>query len=496
MQRLRRISRVVVVAAAFVAPLAAITQPISDPMQRDRLPGSLQPVPIVALQVASTSTRTVPVLVAANGSLPAVDFPVATAGGAAPVTFTIAGGAAAALFQVLPTQAATMTPQPTAAQSAAAAMEARVNPTPAGSVTRTVRFRGATSTAGLPAVLPVQIRATDARGASVTLEVAAYPYAPAVAPLTLNRTARQSGNLNFTVQGLGGAAEMRVDSVGGGCGYTQNDNIGYGSAARPVTNGQATFNRTASFRTSQGSCAGLRITAAVRFPDSAAFTAPLALTVPTFSFVAPQTYTFENTWALRSLFGFALRTAHTGACSGDSIGTAGTHPVGIGQSSSDIAMAIRSGPLGTECDYVSQAVRLPDGFVLSELDLEQAEGPNDSPTNVRMSEPPHYCRIGGSGGTVGGIVSFDMTRGTRVIRSPDVERMDLVMDPVTVQGWDARLNTRDGVTLVNRTDSLYAVVLMPLYLKLRCVITVSNTEFIRVRINRAVFVGPPGVAFP
>lgn len=496
MQHVRSLVQRLFAAGSLAASLVTFAQPVSDPMQRDRLPGGLEPVPIVALKVASTSTRTVPVLVAANGSLPAVDFPVATTGGAAPVTFTIAGGAAAALFQILPTQAAIMTPQPTAAQSAAAAMEARVNPKPAGTVTRTVRFKGATSTAGLPAVLPVQIRATDARGASVTLEVAAYPYAPAVAPLTLNRTALQSGNLNFTVQGLGSAAEMRVDSIGGACGYTQNDNIGYGSAVRPVTNGQATVNRMASFRTSQGGCAGLRITAAVRFPDSAAFTAPLALTVPTFSFVAPQTYTFENTWALRSLFGFALRTAHTGACSGDSLGTAGTHKVGIVQSSDDIAMTIRSGPLGTECDYVSQAVRLPDGFVLRELDLAQTEGPNDSPTNVRMSEPRHYCSIGGSGGTVGGIVTFNMTRGTRVIRSPDVERMIFSSDPVTVQGWDARLSTRDGVTLVDRTDSLYAVVLMPLYLKLRCVITPSNTEFIRVRLNRAVFVGPPGLAFP
>jgi hypothetical protein len=487
---------ILVAALALAAFPVAIAQPVIDPMQRDALPGGLQPVPIVTLNISSTSTRTVPVLVAANGSLPAVDFQVATAGGVAPVTFAIAGGAAAAMFQILPTQAATMTPQPTAAQTAAAAMEAQVNPRSAGTSTRTVRFKGAASAAGLPAVLPVQIRATDARGASVTLDVAAYVYAPAVAPLTLNRTALQSGQVTFTVQGLGNAAEMRVDSIGGGCGYTQNDNIGYGSAVRPVTNGRATVGRMASFRTNGGSCAGLRITAAFRFPDSATFMAPLALTVPTFSFVAPQIYTFENTWTLRNLFGFALRTAHTGVCSGDSIGTAGTHKVGIVESSDDIAMTIRSGPLGTECDYVSKAVRLPDGFVLRELDLAQTEGPNDSLTNVRMSEPRHYCRIGGSGGTVGGLVSFNMTRGTRVIRSPDIDEMNQSSDPVTVQGWDWKLNTPDGVTLVDRSDSLFAVVLMPMYLKLRCVITPSNTEFIRVRLNRAVFVGPPGVAFP
>ena len=128
MQHVRSLVQVLFAAGSLAASFVTFAQPVSDPMQRDGLPGGLEPVPIVALKVASTLTRTEPVLVAANGSLPAVDFPVATAGGAAPVTFTIAGGAAAGLFEVLPTQAASMTPQPTAAQSAGAAMEARVNP--------------------------------------------------------------------------------------------------------------------------------------------------------------------------------------------------------------------------------------------------------------------------------------------------------------------------------------------------------------------------------
>ncbi|NJO13608.1 MAG: hypothetical protein HC872_09230, partial [Gammaproteobacteria bacterium] len=58
------------------------------------------------------------------------------------------------------------------------------------------------------------------------------------------------------------------------------------------------------------------------------------------------------------------------------------------------------------------------------------------------------------------------------------------------------LVTGDGVELLGGSDTQFAVVMLPMYLKLRCVITPSNSEFYVLRLNRVELVGPPGVAFP
>lgn len=474
----------------------------------NRLPGNLENVAPPPLALANTSARSIPVLAAANNTLPVVDVEVRTVGGITPIKFAIVGGAAAQMFEIVQPQADGITRVLSPAEEAAAEMKARFEARPAGPAARVLRFRGAANASALPLQLPVQVRATDGGGASIVTIVTAYPFAPRVAPITTTRTARETWGLNLNVQGLGNANQMRVDAVGGACSYRQNDEVIY-PATHNVANGAASVLRTASFRTSAASCNGLRVTMAVRFPDSPAFTAPIAVTVPSFTFRAPQVYAFGHTWGLRTFFDFKLNKAHVGSCSGTSGGTAGDHAIGVHESSDDIAFAIRSGPLGTECDYLSVSRRLPDGFALTRLQFAKSEGPNTSLTNVQMTEPKRYCRIDGSGGTLPdmftgkigpvqiGTPQFTFDRGAKrlreyeIIGSPGPDLATFV-----AEGFQRPLQTPDTVDLVTAQDGHYAVVEMPMFLRLNCVITLSNTEFIRLRLDRAEFVGPPGVAFP
>lgn len=471
----------------------ALAQTVSDPMAPSRLPGALSQttLPIPALAFAAASTRSVPVLATPAGALPSVEFEVVTTGGAAPISFSVAGGTAAAYFEIVPPASSTPTRVPTAAELAAAQAAARVDPTPAGTITRRVRFKGTSSAAGLPSTLPVQIRATDALGGAATIAVTAYPFAPRISEVVGQRTAHESQYVSFRLDGLGRASGVQVDSLNSACGNRPMPNVTYAPGA--VAPGSVTVGRWTTFRTASESCAGLQINASLRFPDSTALTGPVTLTAPTFAFTPRQVYAYEDTWALRDFLGFKAEGG-TGTCSGDSTGTAGTHPVGVLKSDGDIVLAIRSGPLGTECPFVSQTRVLPDGFTLRRIEFERSDGPNNSLTNVRMPDPPVYCSIGGSGGTVGGLVAFDFTRGRNVVGSYDVPTADL--SRYTVQGWERPLLTADGVSVHSTRDQRYTTVLLPMLVRLRCVMTASNTEYIRLRLKRIEFTGPPGLTFP
>jgi hypothetical protein len=60
--------------------------------------------------------------------------------------------------------------------------------------------------------------------------------------------------------------------------------------------------------------------------------------------------TAQNTWDLKKYLTISRRTS-TGACSGNSIGPSGSHPVGMRKYKNDIIFKIRSGPIGTTCAW-------------------------------------------------------------------------------------------------------------------------------------------------
>lgn len=463
-----------------------------------KLPGNLQNAPLPELAVAPSTPRSFGILVNANNTLPPADVDIATTGGAAPVRFNIVGDTAAAAYQILEPVPSTSTPTRvlSPAEQSAAELEARLNPRPAGATIRRLRFLGVAQPGNFGAELPVQIRATDARGASVTISVRGLPFAPRIAPIATPRTALETWQFPLVFEGLGAMTQVRVDGLSGDCGFVVNTRVSVNPIIN-VNNGRASTSRTGSFRTSGTRCSSLRVTAAFKLPDSNVFGPPLTLGVPAFTFRVPQLYAFGNTKDLGNFFGF---TAHdqTGTCSGNSLGPSGSHPVGIIEKNDDLAFAIRSGPLGTECDFVSLLRQLPDGFALTKMDFSKSEGPNDSLTNVSMSDPKHYCKIGGSGGTVSGIVKFDFTRGTNNLSTAGLfDDGGPTLGDFVVQGFERPLVTPDNFIVLDANNTTFATMFLPMFLKLRCVITpAGNSEFITIRLNRVEFIGPPGLSFP
>jgi hypothetical protein len=74
--------------------------------------------------------------------------------------------------------------------------------------------------------------------------------------------------------------------------------------------------------------------------------------------------TIENTWALRDPLDPQIKPAPMmplQSCTGQSIGPAGTFPVGLQERNGGIAIAVRSGPLGTKCMFQTKAALLPPG---------------------------------------------------------------------------------------------------------------------------------------
>jgi hypothetical protein len=367
-----------------------------------------------------------------------------------------------------------------------------------------VRFKGIVNTIGVGSSIPVQVQATDAKGAKATATVTLYPFLPRVALILNPRTAWETWPLTLNVQGLGLATEMGVTSVRSqlstaGCRYTENPRVTY-QASSPVSNGGASIFRWASFRTEQSSCNDVKLRLTLKFPGMTDSTPEFEVNAPTMNFRARQSYSVENTWQLQDRLAFRLHQAHWGTCSGKSAGTEGDHTVGVHEYGGDIAFAIRSGPVGTECDYASSAFRLPDGFQLEGIEFTSSEGPNDSSTTVSFGTgAKHYCRVDGSGGPPDvGFVKLNLARGTVTVVPLEVNAglvSGLDADRFTVEGWDRPL-TVQGVTVLATDDFNYAMVMAPMRIKLGCVYTPSNTEHIRLRIKRVEFSGPPGVAFP
>ncbi len=457
---------------------------IVDPNSPSTLPGSAATAPIPKLALAATSTLAVPLLANPGGSLPAVTFTVKTTGGVAPIEFSIVGGTSAAMFELPASQSLI---GQNAATLAASQIKNPLAEKSAGTVEQAVRFKGAPSIAALPTTLTVQVKALDGHGKSVTTTVAVYPYAPRVQQTTGIKSAFETQNVHFALQGFGAATAARIDSISG-CAIDINREVSYGSDPA-VVNGELGIDRSAMFDTIAGNCGDLHIVLAARFPGMSQFAPALTVNVPLFSFVPVKHYVFSNTWDVRKLFSFHTLQSLVGTCSGESTGTS-THTVGIVESDNDIAMVIRSGPLGTECLFGSSAITLPDGFRLAAISFVDEGSAGNSPTPVIGAEKDQ-CRIGGNGGTVKGPVSFEFTRGMAEVRAGDES-----VDELTIQGWNRPLTTSDGVTLYATQDFRYTTVILPLYAKLICAITPTNTEFVRMRVNRVEFVGPPGVTFP
>jgi hypothetical protein len=69
-------------------------------------------------------------------------------------------------------------------------------------------------------------------------------------------------------------------------------------------------------------------------------------------------FTLTRTAEVAALLGFQLYVPpslpYPYACEGESTGTAGTFPVGVGERNGDVTFTVRSGPIGTHCSWETQ----------------------------------------------------------------------------------------------------------------------------------------------
>lgn len=91
------------------------------------------------------------------------------------------------------------------------------------------------------------------------------------------------------------------------------------------------------------------------------------LMTPAFTIRPWTRYHYENTAALDAVFAFTMKGEGASLCSGTSIGPR-SYPIGMHTRGGDLAVQVRSGPLGTVCKAISPGVVLPEDVRLIAID--------------------------------------------------------------------------------------------------------------------------------
>ncbi|HEX7034239.1 MAG TPA: hypothetical protein VF210_00605 [Pseudomonadales bacterium] len=92
-----------------------------------------------------------------------------------------------------------------------------------------------------------------------------------------------------------------------------------------------------------------------------------------------KAYRVNNTRELKPYVAFREEPYNVGVCSGTSPGTSGLIRVGVIDEANDIALRIRSGPIGTKCTWMVYPTGLRDGWELRMTFEEQRVGNKCSP---------------------------------------------------------------------------------------------------------------------
>ena len=182
-----------------------------------------------------------------------------------------------------------------------------------------------------------------------------------------------------------------------------------------------------------------------------------------------------------------------GACSGFSDFGAGRFAVGMASGSQGrFTFAIRSGPIGTHCHWLSSFLDLPTGVVLTKIDTtaysDNQTGPKGSGATCRV----HDFWEGNAAAAVDGI--GELTRGTMFF-------------PITNYDWEEYLSPNkrgypplvlDNLTLVSAqsAQAIYRSWMLPMRIGLQCDATALNDHYVTVTVNEMVFSVPEAVSFP
>ena len=429
---------------------------------------------------------------------PGVQVALTLSNGAAPFEVSISAGSYSALFGIVHTANTTKT------RSGGVPLLAGTSATLASAPELLgVRFRGVSSGTPLPAQIPLTVSVRDALNRAASATTSIFPVAPRLAiGATFTRSiARQALSVPMQIQGV--PPGMSVALRGGlfpsltvqetACLFMLN---GAPAAVTADSLGVATFPGV------QGAF-GVRPTASETGPCTIAIQATVGPAGGTQAFLLkqggltlaqPVYHEVSNTYALRELFSFTAQARSLlngsqklgypdpiGACQGDSLGIE-TIKVGIVEVGNDLAFRIRSGPIGTVCEWRSQLASLDSGLQLGAFtwSLTKVGTKCCSGAVTRCDPEANPGMIAGD--------AMPLITGTRSATADQEFFQD---------GWGNLIAaTIDGSYAPASSSAWGKYQINPATVHLHCNATVLNDHGITLRLESVRLRGPPGSSFP
>ena len=416
---------------------------------------------------------------------PGVRLPIETSGGTPPVTYSITTDHPDHLELIQPPTAA----NPGIESRGGTGMKELPFTPP-----RVLHFKGLADRIGSGRSISVELTARDARGAQIkrSFKLLALPARTARLQTDANVVRSQWTRVHATLDLLPPGARVEAletvtyNSSGDPAGI---DHYGCWFAAKlgdippsvvAGADGKATFTFDGRYIAPDvyktGPC-GLTLRLNVKPPGETQFQKVWSVvTTPLVRLATPTTYRVDRTWALNSKFSYAIYPPLPGSCIGASVFTGGTFPIGAFEDGNgDLALAVRSGPLGTDCSVQSRPWRLPDGFTLTGIDWDvQRTGdkcclgddcrPDGAPASKGFIMP----------GAIPSEAAGHYESGSR-------------KNPLT----DAT-----GISAGSNPEERFFHIFNTTQARLACKATASNDHGVKVTLKSLTFEGPAGRTFP
>lgn len=297
-----------------------------------------------------------------------------------------------------------------------------------------------------------------------------------------------NANVTIVLHNLLGSAGTRVpyrlvspESITGqsACTFIRNPRIVVPDFLELNQNGEGRISLPGWF-TSAGPCAiGLELS----LPGQSG---PARLVAGPIQVQTPVRYSVTGTSRLKNILGVRVSSS-LGICEGTSIGPT-NYPVGVVENGNDLAFRIRSGPVGTECQYISKAWVLPDGARLLSAKWETVR---EIPSGQDQGKCCVVSAFGNNCITMPPHVGSNFTRGTAPIVTGDRTESPPYY---SVTSSDAQI-LEDGVILFENSPPRVVTVVKPMWGKLQCTNTLVNDHGVKLVLRELVLEGPPGLSF-
>jgi hypothetical protein len=485
-----------------VQPLNIVTKPppaISmlaplDKCATETMPGSSRVSYRAQPGMACLSAGTAPG--GSGATLPAQEWLVETNGGVEPIELTATAQLTQfrSLFTVLPGTGNQMV---VAVDTAREAIDAGLQRgEPAGKHAWRVRFAGMPFDDAAREIL-VQLVAKDGAGKTTATDFRLYPYSPRIvaAPASVPTFSPTAMSVRLTGIGMASSINLHSTVTGASCGWYETG----GAAGEPldlarismldtpvtVTAWSSNFeiirsgvfaNPAAPTQHAALSCY-VKLDISLTFPRDAEQSPRITLAAaqPT-TLQARKHYTIDKTDSLRTKWGLfdppdIRQRPDMGTCSGTSVGPS-NYSVGLQPTDGDLSFRIRSGPLGTNCEY---------------SDIRTSKDPIVLPAGVLLVDSSWASTSGTSCRAVTGSESgFTFDRAAWTTAPDDLD---------TLMGLDKTLvHAGSGAVIHDSSVRSFRSVLRSVLVHLKCDATAVNDQEARMTLQSVTLSAPDGWA--